>query len=424
VAAAAGADLDRQRAEALDAADPLAALRDGYVIADPELVYFDGNSLGRLPVTTGDRLAQLVSAEWGRGLVRSWADWVDLPGRVGDLLGETLLGAAAGQVLVCDNTTVNLYKLAHAALGASPGRSVVVTDDDNFPTDRYVLEGVAAAAGGRLRLVRSDLDDGLDPAAVTAALEGGDVALVSLSLVAYRSGALADLAGITRLAHEAGSLVLWDLSHAVGAVRVQLDASGVDLAVGCTYKYVNAGPGAPAFLYVRRDLQDRLSSPIRGWFGQDEQFAMDEPYRPAPGVTRFLTGTPNIPQTAAVEEGVRLLAAAGVDALAAKARALTSYLVELADAWLVPLGFALASPRDPRRRGAHVTLRHPAAWQVCQAAAAAGVVGDYRPPGRLRLGPAPAYTRYVDVWDGLDRLRRLVAADAHLAYPAEPARVT
>jgi len=445
---------DRSRAEALDAGDPLAAFRDRFVRDDEGPIYLDGNSLGRLPLATRSRIAEVVGAEWGSGLVRSWAEWIEQPRRCGDLVGELLLGAAPGQVLICDSTTVNLYKLACAALGAwemrqqetpgtarerrpepagetrlaqsDPGRAVIVTDDDNFPTDRYVLEGVAASRGAELRVISTDMDQGLSEDTLREALGGlaGRCALVCLSHVAYRSGALADMARVTGIVHDAGALALWDLCHSAGSVPVELDACGADLAVGCTYKYLNAGPGAPAFLYVRSDLQDKLRQPVWGWFGQADQFAMGQGYRPAPGIDSFLTGTPNIIGTAAVEEGARLLGEAGIGRLRAKGIALTGYLIDLADAWLVPHGFSVASPRDPARRGSHVTLRHPDAWRISQVLIRAGVIGDYRTPDRLRLGPAPAYTRYVDVWDALDRLRTIMAEGTYLAFDATRGRVT
>jgi kynureninase len=409
----------RSRAMDLDAGDPLARFRDRFVALGPGLIYLDGNSLGMLPAVTAERLAEVISQEWGTGLIRSWAHWMDLPGQVGDLLGQHLLGAAPGQVVVCDSTTVNLYKLAWAALDSRPGRPVLVTDDDNFPTDRYVLGGIAARSGGHLRMIRTDMDQGVRPDDVRGAI-GPDTALVCLSHVAYRSGALADMAAITRLAHEAGALVLWDLCHSAGSVPVDLDGCGADLAVGCTYKYLNAGPGAPAFLFVRRDLQDQLTQPIQGWFGQQDQFTMGPRYEPAPGITRFTTGTPNIPGTVAVQEGTRLLAEAGIQALRDKGSRLTSYLIELADAWLAPLGCVLASPRDPARRGSHVCLRHPEAGRLSQALSQAGVIGDFRTPDRVRLGPAPITTRFTDVWDALDILRQILEAKSYADLPETP----
>jgi len=416
-------DLSRAYAEALDAADPLAAFRGRVVLGDPDLVYLDGNSLGRLPRTTPGAVRRVVEQEWGEGLVRSWSHWVSLPTEVGDLVGTRLLGARPGEVAVSDSTTVNLYKLAAAALDARPDRRVLVTDDDNFPTDLYVLQGLAQARGLELRLVRSSPDEGLDLDALAAALDG-EVALLSLSHVAYRSGALADLPAVTALAHEAGALVLWDLSHSAGSVPVGLADADADLAVGCTYKYLNGGPGAPAFLYVRRDLQATLRQPIWGWFGQRDQFEMGPSYDPEPGIARFLVGTPPVLQLAAVAEGAALLAEAGLNRLREKGCAMTSYLVDLAEAWLAPHGFRLASPREPVRRGSHVSLHHPQAWQACQALLDRGVVPDFRTPDRLRLGPAPLTTSYAEVWDGLDRLSRLVEAGEHQRYAPARSQVT
>jgi kynureninase len=414
---------DRSFALERDAADPLAAFRDRFLLEDPSLIYLDGNSLGMLPLATADRIAEVVRSEWGTGLVRSWSHWIGLPGRAGDMLGSSLLGAAPGQVAVCDSTTVNLYKLARAALGARPGRPVIVTDDDNFPTDRYVLAGIAAERGAELRMIHTDLDSGVTADAVRAAVDSR-TALVSLSHVAYRSGALADMAEITGIVHDVGALALWDLCHSAGAVPVTLDACGADLAVGCTYKYLNAGPGAPAFLYVSRRLQTALRQPIQGWFGQRAQFEMGPSYDPVPGIGRFLTGTPDIAGTAAVEEGARLLAEAGIARLREKGSGLTEYLIALADAWLAPFGCAVASPRDADRRGSHVCLRHPEAWRIGQALIRAGVIGDYRTPDRLRLGPVPITTRYADVWDAMDATRRILADRDYEDFPAEPAQVT
>jgi kynureninase len=415
--------LDRSHAEALDAADPLAGFRDRFERDDESLIYLDGNSLGPLPSATRARIGEVVGREWGAGLVRSWNRWIDLPLRVGDMLGEHLIGAAAGQVAVCDSTTVNLYKLASAALDARPGRGVIVTDDDNFPTDRYVLEGIAAQRGCELRIIRTDIDQGVDAGAVAAAVDRR-TALVSLSHVAYRSGALADMAEITDVVHDAGALAAWDLCHSAGAVPVRLDACGADLAVGCSYKYLNAGPGAPAFLYVRRDLQPELRQPVWGWFGQRDQFGMGQGYQPVAGIGQYLTGTPQVIGTVAVQEGVRLLAEAGIGRLRAKAVALTGYLIGLADAWLAGSGIAVASPRQDARRGAHVTLAHPEAWRISQTLIADGVIGDYRTPDRLRLGPVPIFTRFTDVWDAMSVLRRVMTDRTYLAAPQARSQVT
>jgi kynureninase len=401
--------LERGYAEELDAADPLAGFRDRFALDDPGLIYLNGNSLGALPRATLRRLETVIRQEWGTALARSWEHWVDLPGQAGDLVGE-LTGAAPGQVVVADNTTVNLYKLACAALDARPGRRVIITDRDNFPSDRYVFEGIAAQRGLELRMLDTDINEGLDAGQVRAAVDE-DTALVSLSHVAYRSGALADMAGITEIVHAAGALMLWDLCHSVGAVPAELDRCDVDLAVGCTYKYLNAGPGAPAFLYVASRLQETLRQPVWGWFSQRDQFAMGPAYDPAPGIAKFVTGTPSILGAAAVEEGARLLLEAGLDPIRAKSRRLTGYLVELGEAWLEPLGCTLATPRDGARRGGHVTYCHPDAKQITGRLAAAGIVTDYRTPDRFRFGLSPLTTRFTDVWTAVAATRDLLKGE-------------
>jgi kynureninase len=426
---------DRAFAEALDVTDALRHFRQRFLpLTGPdadELIYLDGNSLGRPPATAADRLFEFVKGEWAGGLVRSWGEpshpgqppWIELPTTVGDLLGVTLLGAAAGQVVICDSTTINLYKLASAALDARPQRRTIVTEAGNFPTDRYVLQGLAEARGLHVEYVEAGAAAGLSASDRVSVL-GADTALVCLSHVDYRSAAIADLAGITAAAHDAGALVLWDLSHAVGSVPVGLDAAHVDLAVGCTYKYLDAGPGAPAFLYVRRDLQESLRQPIWGWFGQRDQFAMGEAFDPVPSIDRFMTGTPDIVGTVLVEAGLTVLAEAGVDRLRSKGMALTSYLVDLFDGWLGPLGFELASPRDPELRGSHVSLRHPAAWQLCRALIGEHVVPDYREPDLVRFGLSALTTSFVDVHEAMRRLRDLTASGRHLHVETTRTRVT
>jgi kynureninase len=412
------------RARELDAADPLAAFVERFVRDDAPRIYLDGNSLGRLPVSTVERLERLVG-EWGSRLVTGWHDWIEAPARAGDLLAGAVLGAQAGEVLACDSTTVNLYKLAWAALDLRPERRAIVSDRDNFPTDRYVLEGIAAARGRELRLLACDAVAGPQAEEVERACAAGDVALISLSQVAYRAGALADLAAITRVAHEAGALVLWDLSHSAGAVPVELERAGVDLAVGCSYKYLCAGPGAPAYLYVRRDLQDALRSPIQGWFGQHEQFAMERDYEPERGIGRFLAGTPPILGLAAVEEGAVLVGEAGIGAIRAKACSLTALIVDVHDDWLAPLGFELGTPREAALRGAHVSLRHPDAWRICRALIErADVIPDFRGPDSVRLGVPPLATTHAEVVEALARLRALVARGEHELVEAARTRVT
>jgi kynureninase len=414
----------RQRAAAFDKADPLARFRTRFVQDDTPRIYLDGNSLGRMPIATAARIEAMLRA-WSSELVGGWHRWIDAPVHTGDLLAEAVLGARPGEVLACDSTTVNFYKLARAALAARTGRRVVVTDRDNFPTDRYVLEGLAASGDAELRMLECDPVAGPQASEIEAACAPGDVALVTLSHVAYRSGALADLFQITRAAHDAGALVLWDLSHSAGAVPVDLEAAGADLAVGCTYKYLNAGPGAPAYLYVRGELQESLRSPIQGWFGQHDQFAMERPYEPHEGVRRFLAGTPPILGLAAVDVGAELVGEAGIEAIRAKGGSLTALAVDFHDAELVPLGFELGSPRDAHRRGAHVSLRHADAWRICRALIErAQVVPDFRPPDSIRLGMSPLATSHGEVVEALVRLRDLVGRGAHTSVDSARARVT
>ncbi len=408
--------MTRAEAEALDRADQLAHFRERFVIEGP-VVYADGNSLGRLPEATIERLRSVVDT-WGSKVVTAWPDWINRPLEVGDLLAEAVLGAKRGEVLVCDSTTVNLFKLAGAALARRPG--ALVTDADNFPTDRYVLEGL-----GDLVVFAADATDGPTAADVARACAGRDVSVVCVSHVAYRSGALADVRAITDAAHDAGALLLLDVSHSAGVVPIELESAGVDLAVGCTYKYLNAGPGSPAFLYVRRELQEELRSPIWGWFGQREQFAMGPAYDPAPGIGRFLAGTPSILGLAAVEVGAELVREAGLDALRRKSSALTELVVSLHDERLAPLGFELGTPRDPERRGGHVSVRHAEGWRICRALIErADVVPDFRAPDSIRLGLPPLYTRFVDAWEIVDRLALLVESGEHEQVDAAPARVT
>jgi kynureninase len=398
---------DRATAIVLDRDDPLAPFRERFVHRDAERIYFDGNSLGMPSGAVRDAVTAALRA-WEERLVGGWEDWIDAPRRAGDLLAATCLGARPGEVLVADSTTVNLYKLSHAALDLAEG--AIVTDAANFPTDRYVLAGIAEARGRRYVEV--------ERAAEAVAVP--DAGLVCLSLVDYRSGELLDMAGLTKASP---ARVVWDLSHAAGAVEV--DLSRAELAVGCTYKYLNAGPGAPAWLYVRRGLAEAMRSPIRGWFGQREQFAMGPAYSPADGIDRFAAGTPPIIGIAAVEAATRIVAEAGMPRVAAKGRALTTLAIQLADEWLAPLGFEVATPRDPAHRGAHLALRHPDAWRIDRALIErANVVPDFRQPDVVRLGFSPLTTRFVDVWDGLHRLRTLVAAGAHRDIDAKGHRVT
>ncbi len=411
---------DRERADRLDAADPLGVYRREFAGTDDGLIYLDGNSLGRMPVAAAPRVRSAVEGEWARGLVASWEHWITLPRRVGDAIAP-LVGAAPGEVLVTDQTSVNLFKLATAALGS--GRPDIVTDDANFPSDLYVLGGVAAAAGGELRVVPTDPVRGVSADDVAAVLDGS-VGLVSHSHVAFRSGALADMDAINAVTAEAGAMTLWDLSHSVGVVPIDLRSSGADLAVGCTYKYLNGGPGAPAFLYVRDDVQQTLNQPIQGWWSHDDMFAFAAGYVPAAGIERFAAGTPPILSLVAAQAGIEMTARAGLEAIRAKSMSLTSLLIELADRDLAPLGFTLATPRDPARRGSHVAIRHDDAYRISLALRDRDVVADFRTPDIIRLGVAPLYTTHREVIEAVGVIRDIGATGAHEAYPQERASVT
>jgi kynureninase len=403
-----GAGLTRDAAESLDAHDPLRAFRDRFIL-DEDSVYLDGNSLGCLPRSTVDRLRQVVGEEWGVRGIRGWGEgWMELPVTVGDRLAKAALGAGPGQTVVGDSTTVCFYKLACAALDARPGRTEIVTDFDNFPTDRYVLEGLARERSLELTWVRFDPAAGPTADAVAPAV-GPQTALVSFSHVSYRSAHIAELREIGALAREAGAPVLWDLSHSAGSVPLTLDADGVELAVGCTYKYLHGGPGAPAYMYVNAELQRQLRQPIWGWLGRRDPFEMAPGYDPAPGIGAFLSGTPPVLGLAAVDEGVRVVAEAGIEPIRAKGIELTEFAIVLADERLASVGVTVASPRDPRRRGAHVALAHPAARELCAALSGRGVIVDFRRPDVIRFGLAPLTTRFTDVWDGVETLRLLLA---------------
>jgi len=410
----------------LDAEDELASFRDEFVITNPDLIYVDGNSLGRLPRQTVERVQAATEVEWGRDLIRSWnAGWYEAPTRVGEKIAR-LTGAGPGQVIVSDSTSVNLFKLTMAALAMRPQRERIVSDSMNFPSDLYILQSCIRLLGDRhrLRLVPSNDDVEMDQHSLFEAIDE-QTALVTLSHVTFKSGFLYDAAAVTERAHQAGALVLWDLSHSVGAAPVELDGWGVDLAVGCTYKYLNGGPGSPAFLYVRRDLQEKALSPIWGWFGQRAPFDFELEYEPAAGVARFLIGTPPTLSLLAIEPALDLTLEAGLKRIRRKSVRLTSYLVYLVDTILAPLGFALGSPRDPARRGSHVSVRHPEGYRINRALIEEmDVLPDFREPDNIRLGLAPLYTTFSQVWRAVDRMRRVVEEKRYARYSAERSAVT
>jgi len=400
----------RAAVEQLDREDPLAAFRAEFLIPDETTVYMDGNSLGRPPARVAEALALVVARGWSERLIRSWTEgWMDLALELGDRIGA-LIGAAAGQTAVADSTTVCFYKAACAALDARPGRTEIVTDPGNFPTDRYVIESLAAARGLWLRWLEPADPTRGPSAAELAALVGECTALVTFTHVDYRSAAILDMAAITRVAHDAGALTLWDLSHSVGAVEVSLDGAGADLAVGCTYKYLCGGPGSPAFIYVRRELANTLRQPIWGWLGRLDPFRMDPGYEPAEGIRAFLSGTPPILALHALEPGIEMVTRAGIERIRAKGIALTELAIALADAWLAQHGVSVASPRDGAVRGAHVALAHADAAALCEQLAGRGVLADYRAPDVVRIGLSPLSTRFAEVWDGLSVLRELLGA--------------
>jgi len=409
------ADLEAHAAS-LDATDPLREHRDEFLGAETSLVYFDGNSLGRPLRASVERLAAFARDEWGGRLIRGWDEsWMQLPFEIGDAVGRAAIGAAPGQTVIGDSTTVLLYKLVRAAFDAAamadPARVEIVVDRDNFPTDRYLVEGIAAERGGRVRWISVDLAGGVSADALRAAV-GPETAVVLLSHVAYRSGYLADAPALTRIAHDAGALIVWDLCHSAGSVPVEADAWGFDLAVGCTYKYLNGGPGSPAFAYVTARLQDRLAPPIQGWMGAADVFAMGPEYRPAEGMRRFLSGTPPIVGMLAMQDTLSLIEQVGIGAIRAKSVALTEFAVQVADELLAPLGVTVASPRDPDARGGHVTLSHPAMREVTARLWAEDVIPDYRDPGGLRIGLSPLSTSFAETLAGLRAVEAAVRAEA------------
>ena len=420
---------DRAYALELDKNDPLADYRSKFVITDPNLCYLDGNSLGRLPHATVKAVSDFLSQEWGREVVTGWSHWIDEAQVAGDLLGRAVLGAAAGQVLVCDTTSVNFYQLCLAAINARPGRKTIITDAANFPTDRYILDGIAKQHGLNLVII-----DNEDPAIaenelVTAELlekyMSEDVALVTLEVIQYRSGARSDIESITNLARSYGALVVWDASHAAGASEMNFDDNGVDLAVGCTYKYGNSGPGSPAWLYVNKRVQSELQTPIQGWFANEDQFGMGPDFVKANGIRGFQIASPSIIGIRGVQIAFEMIAEAGIDAIASKAAIGTQMMIDLFDEWLAPLGYTLLTSRNPKERGGHISIGHPDAAKICVALRKyANVIPDYRTPNAIRLAIAPLPTSYVEVWDGFQRIKDLTETRQYETVEASDSRVT
>lgn len=396
-------------ARALDAADPLASHLDAFAEAPGVTAYLDGNSLGRPLRDVPEKLAAFVREDWGTRLIRSWDEqWMALPLELGDRIGAVALGAAAGQTVVSDSTSVLLYKLMRAALRQAQGpRTELVIEEGNFPTDRFLAEGVAAEMGATLRWITPDPVHGVTVDDVAAAVSER-TALVSLSHVDYRSGALADMAGITAVVHDAGALMMWDLCHSAGVVPMQLDAWGVDMAVGCTYKYLNGGPGSPAFAYLRRDLQGVLRQPIQGWWSAADIFAMAPEYVPADGIRQLLSGTPPVTSMLAMQGMIDLIEQSTIAGVRAKSESLTALAVRAYDEVLASLGVRLLSPRDPARRGGHITIGHPGFREVTRRLWADGVIPDFRFPDGIRLGLSPLSTSHVETVTGVLAVRDAV----------------
>jgi kynureninase len=420
---------DREYALELDQNDPLAGYRSKFVITDPNLCYLDGNSLGLLPHATVKAVSDFLSQEWGNEVVTGWSHWIDEAQVAGDLLGRAVLGAGPGQVLVCDTTSVNFYQLCVAAIKARPGRKTIITDAANFPTDRYILKGIAEQFGLKLIII-----DNEDPAIaenelITADLlekyMTEDVAMVTFEVIQYRSGARTDIQSVTDLARSYGALVVWDASHAAGAIELNFDACGVDLAVGCTYKYGNSGPGSPAWLYVNKKIQRELQVPILGWFGNEDQFGMGPDFEKAEGIRGFQIASPSIIGIRGVQVAFAMIEEAGIDVIASKAAIGTQMMIDLYDEWLAPLGYTLLTSRNPKERGGHISIGHPDAARICVALRKfANVIPDYRTPNAIRLAIAPLPTSYVEVWDGFQRIRDLTQSRQYEKVEGSDSRVT
>ena len=405
----------RQDALDLDAKDPLAKYRDLFVFTDPDVCYLDGNSLGRLPKSTVETINKFLIEGWGTKIVDGWGEWIDKAETTGDLIGRSALGAAAGQTLAMDTTSVNFYRLVRAAISARPGRKTIITDEANFPTDRYIMQGIAEELGLNLVVIPNDLQehstgetfsDELVTPEILKPYLNDDVALVTISVVAYRSGALHNIKELTDLVRASGALMVWDASHAVGAVDMQFDRDGVDLAVGCTYKYGNSGPGSPAWLYVSKRIQSELEMPIQGWFAQRNQFLMGSKFDQIEGMRGFQIASPSIIGLLCIDEGFGMIEDATIAQINAKASKGTDMMIELFDQWLVPLGFELVTPRDSKLRGGHISIYHPDAAQIARGLRDdMKVIPDYRAPNSIRVAISPLATSYVEVFDGFERIR-------------------
>lgn len=423
-------ETSKEFALAKDHSDPLKTYANEFYSGENKNIYLDGNSLGRLPWGTKRMMDDVITKQWGGQLIESWnKHWYLKPGQLGNKIAP-IIGASSGEVVVCDNTSTNLYKLAHAALGYNKGKTRIVSDIFNFPTDLYILQGLIKQFGNvhQMVLANSDNDISIDLDDLKGKIDR-NTALVVLSLVAFKSSFLYPAELITEWAHKNDALVLWDLSHAAGAIPIHLNTSNADLAVGCTYKYLNGGPGSPAFLYVRKDLQEKMSPPIQGWFGDNQPFEFELDYRPASGIRKFLTGTPPILSLMAIENGIELFARAGIENIYAKSKLQSGYFIFLVDSMLNAFGFLLGSPPDPKNRGSHVSLRHPEAFRVCKALIApkngkVKITPDFREPNNLRFGFTPLYTSFTDIWTTVQRLKEIMETSEYRDFSTTRSAVT
>jgi kynureninase len=419
-----------QSALDLDRRDRLAGFRKRFAIHDDRILYLDGNSLGRLPLKTVELVESLIHREWGERLIRSWNErWLDLPGRIAAKIAS-IIGAEKDEVFVGDSTSFNLYKLAFGALRYHSGRSKIVTDSLNFPSDLYILEGLIRNhfPDRTLETVGSDDDIHVDEQDIEDRLDA-NTALVALSLVTFKSSFMYDMARISQKARESGTLVLWDLSHAAGAVPVHLKDTHADLAVGCTYKYLNGGPGAPAFLYVRKELQEKLLNPVWGWFGHAKPFDFSPVYAPQSSIEKYRVGTPAVLSLAAVEPGLDMILEAGIDNIREKSLAQSRFLLDLIREYLVPEGFTIGTPEADNHRGSHVSVRHPEGYRINRAMIEPGdgsrqIIPDFRPPDNIRLGVAPLYTSFSDLFEAVARMKQITGEKLYESYGTEKLRVT
>jgi len=414
----------------MDTQDPLKNFRKHFYIPETDIIYLDGNSLGRLPEKTREKIQHTTDYEWGTRLIRSWNEgWYERSLDVSSKLAR-IIGAEEDEVITCDSTSLNLYKLAYAAVKKQSGRTKIVSDNLNFPTDLYILQGIIAQLGPEYELVLAKSKDGLtiDMQTLEETIDE-NTALVVLSHVTFKSAFMYNMKAVTALAHRKGALMLWDLSHAAGAVPVALNINNVDLAIGCTYKYLNGGPGSPAYLYVKKELQDQLSPPIWGWFGESDPFSFELQYKPAAGIKKFLVGTPPVLSLEAILPGLDIIILAGMESIRQKSVLQTEYLIYLFENLLEPIGFTIGSPVDADMRGSHISLQHPEAYRICKALinpkrASIKVIPDFRKPDNIRIGITPLYTSFSEIFLSIERIKKVVEEKEFELFSVEMDAVT